>query len=280
MLAARIHSFGSPISLDNIPIPAPGADQVMVKVAATSFNPTEMAVRAGVLPVALPFTLGWDLAGTVDGSPVVGMLSGGAAAEYTVGSDLVPAPKTIPLVEAAALPLAGMTAWQAVFEHGRVSPGQRVLVNGAGGGIGGFTVQLAKHAGAHVIATASPRSAPTVLSQGADEVIDYRTPFTLDAPVDLVLNITGFAPAQARALVPSIRGPVIDVSAPFEPHPDVEARHFVTRNDPADLAALIELVDNGQVAVDVTATYPLTSIMAVHELGAAGGIRGKVVIVP
>src|SRR3954447_19297778 len=127
MRAARIHEFGSPISVDDIPVPTPGPGEDLVKVAATSFNPTELAVRAGVLPVALPFALGWDLAGTVDGSPVVGMLSGGAAAEYAVGSGLVAAPTTIPLVEAAALPLAGMTAWQAVFEHGRVRPGQRVL---------------------------------------------------------------------------------------------------------------------------------------------------------
>ncbi|MFD1049540.1 alcohol dehydrogenase catalytic domain-containing protein, partial [Kibdelosporangium lantanae] len=89
MRAARIHEFGSPISLDDIPVPTPGPGEVLIRVAATSFNPTEMAVRAGVLPITLPFTLGWDVAGTVDGSPVVGMLSSGAAADYAVGAGLV-----------------------------------------------------------------------------------------------------------------------------------------------------------------------------------------------
>jgi NADPH:quinone reductase-like Zn-dependent oxidoreductase len=244
----------------------------------------------------LPYTLGWDVAGTVTaigadvrtlavGDRVIGMLDGGAAADYVTApvSRLAAAPITVPLAHAAAIPLAGLTAWQAVFEHAGVAAGQRVLVNGAGGGIGGFTVQLAKHAGAHVIATAGPRSAATVREQGADQVIDYTVtpvPEALDAPVDVVLNIVGFTPDQAAALIPWIRpgGVVIDVSKPFGLDAQITARHMVTRSDAADLAALVKLVDAGVVTIDVTETYPLTGLAEVHRRSEAGQGRGKVVV--
>lgn len=186
MKTARIHEYGdtSVIRYDAVRRPQPAFGEVLVRVAATSFNPTEAALRAGLLqaffPVDLPYTLGWDVAGTVAevgpraegfavGDRVIGRLdSGGAAAEYVraPAAALVAAPASVPLTNAAALPVAGLTAWQAVFEHGKVAAGQRVLVNGAGGGVGGFVTQLAKHAGAEVIATASPRSTGAVLRQG------------------------------------------------------------------------------------------------------------------
>jgi NADPH:quinone reductase-like Zn-dependent oxidoreductase len=289
--AARIHRYGAPsvITYDDIPTPQPGPDEVLIDVTATSFNPTETALRAGLLLVDLPYTLGWDVAGTVNGEPMIGMLDGGAAAQCATAptSHLVTAPKTIPLSHAAAIPLAGMTAWQTVFEHADVVAGQRVLVNGAGGGIGGFTVQLAKYAGAHVIATASPRSADTVRAQGADQVIDYTvTPVAeaLDAPVDTVLNIAGFTPEQAAALAERIRpgGVVIDVSVPFQLLPDshVTARHMVTRNDVTDLAALVKLVDEGALAVNVTGSYSVADLAEVHRRGEAGQINGKVIVLP
>ncbi|MEV4637484.1 hypothetical protein AB0J80_09050 [Actinoplanes sp. NPDC049548] len=144
MRAARISSYGDPsvIRIEELDPPVPHAGQVLVEVAATSMHPTETALRSGLLaalmPVTLPLTLGWDVAGTVDGRPVVGMLDAGAAAGYAVvpADRLVTAPAGVPLADAAALPLAGMTAWQAVAEQARVRAGKRVLVNGAGGGIG------------------------------------------------------------------------------------------------------------------------------------------------
>lgn len=152
MKSSRIHEYGDPsvIRYETVPRPRPAFGEVLVHVAATSFNPTEAALRAGMLqaflPVALPYTLGWDVSGTVAevgagvegfavGDRVIGRLdSGGAAAEYVRAraTELVAAPASIPLANAAALPLAGLTAWQAVFEHGKVRAGQRVLVNGAG----------------------------------------------------------------------------------------------------------------------------------------------------
>ncbi|MFD3871045.1 NADP-dependent oxidoreductase [Streptomyces sp. NPDC058623] len=307
MKTARIHEYGdaSVIRYDDVPRPRPASGEVLVRVAATSFNPTEAALRGGLLqaflPLDLPHTLGWDVAGTVAevgadargfsvGDRVIGRLDGaGAAAEYVRApvATLVTAPASIPLTDAAALPVAGLTAWQAVFEHGKVASGQRVLVNGAGGGVGGFVTQLATYAGAEVIATAGPRSAEAVRRQGADQVIDYTAVpvgAALGSPVDTLLNLVPLSPSDAAALSPLVRpgGRIVSIATPIEPPADagVTAMHMVARNDVAQLAALVELIDAGVVGVDISASHPLTDLGAIHRLSEAGGIRGKVIIVP
>jgi NADPH:quinone reductase-like Zn-dependent oxidoreductase len=291
MKAARIHRYGEPdvIVIEEVPTPAPGPGEVLIRVAATSLNPTETALRSGVLasflPVTLPLTLGWDVAGTVDGEPVLGMLPGGAAAEFAAAarSTLVPAPTTVPLADAAALPLAGMTAWQAVTEHAQIMAGERVLINGAGGGIGGFAVQLAKHLGAHVLATASPRSAAIVHSLGADEVLDYTTgPLAPGRPLDAVINCAAVPPAEAAALVPLVRpgGRIVTVATPVEATAGVRAWHMVTRNDPADLATLVRLVDEGVLRLVITARRTLADLPELHRLAASGGTHGKIIVTP
>ncbi|MGW2017624.1 NADP-dependent oxidoreductase [Streptomyces sp. NPDC001927] len=307
MKTARIHEYGatSMIRYDSVPRPRPAFGEVLVHVAATSFNPTEAALRAGMLqaflPVDLPYTLGWDVAGTVAetgagvegfavGDRVIGRLdSGGAAAEYVraPAAVLVAAPASIPLANAAALPVAGLTAWQAVFEHGKVAAGQRVLVIGAGGGVGGFVTQLAKYAGAEVIATASPRSTEVVLRQGADQVIDYTTgpvSAALDGPVDTLLNLVPVSPQAAAALAPLVRpgGRIISIATPIEPAADtgVSTMHMVARNDVVHLAALVELVDAATLSIDISQSRPLADLAEVHHLSETGQTRGKVVIIP
>src|SRR4051812_8361684 len=178
MKAVRFHEYGAPgvLGYEDAARPEPAAGQVLIEVAATSFNPVDAGIRAGylrqVFPVALPHVPGLDVAGTIVrlGDGVTGwaagdqgfgflpMVSDGAAAEFVVAPAevLAAAPSTIPLTTAAALPAAALTAWQALFEHAGLRTGQRVLINGAGGGVGGFAVQLAGQAGAFVIATASP----------------------------------------------------------------------------------------------------------------------------
>ncbi|WAU82380.1 NADP-dependent oxidoreductase [Streptomyces sp. Qhu-G9] len=306
MKTARIHEFGdaSVIRYDTVPRPRPAFGEVLVRVAATSFNPTEAALRAGMLqaflPVDLPYTLGWDVAGTVAeigpgaqgfavGDRVMGWLDSGGAAEYVRApvAVLVAVPDAVPLANAAALPLAGLTAWQAVFEHGKVAAGQRVLVNGAGGGIGGFVTQLAKYAGAEVIATAGARSTEVVRRQGADRVIDYTAGpvgASLDGPVDTLLNLVPLSPPDAAALAPLVRpgGRIVSIATPVKSPADagVTAMHIVARNDVAHLAALVELVEAGAVAIDVSESRPLTDLADVHRLSEAGRTRGKVIIIP
>ncbi|MGW8886332.1 NADP-dependent oxidoreductase [Streptomyces sp. NPDC055749] len=307
MKTARIHEYGdaSVIRYESVPRPNPAPGEVLVRVAATSFNPTEAALRAGLLqtflPVDLPYTFGWDVAGTVAevgagveeyavGDRVIGWLdSAGAAAEYVRApvAALVAAPESVPLAHSAALPLAGLTAWQAVFEHGKAAAGQRILINGAGGGIGGFVTQLAKYAGAEVIATASARSAETVRRQGADFVIDYTaTPVgdVLDSPVDTLLNLVPLSPPAVAALPSLVRpgGRIVSIATPLRSPVDagVTAMHMVVRNDVAQLTALVELVDAGLVTIDVSESHPLAALSDVHRLSEAGRTRGKVVIIP
>ncbi|MGW4500519.1 zinc-binding dehydrogenase, partial [Micromonospora sp. NPDC004336] len=220
----------------------------------------------------------------------VGRLDGGgAAAEYVAApaDTLVPAPTAVPLADAAAIPVAGLTAWQAVFEHARVTPGQRVLVNGAGGGVGGFAVQLAKHAGAQVIATASPRSADAVRRLGADQTIDYRAAPVAEAveePVDTVLNLVAISPSEAAALIPLVRpgGVIVSIATPVEPPADapVSATHMVARNDVNHLAALVKLVDAGTVRLDIASSRPIADLAAVHRDAEAGRTRGKTTLIP
>ncbi|MEU7832309.1 NADP-dependent oxidoreductase [Nonomuraea sp. NPDC049129] len=297
MSAARIHEYGdaSVIRYDRIPRPSPGPGEVLVQVAATSFNPSEVGLRAGflrdLLPVTLPYTLGLDLAGTVVevgadvqgpavGDRVIGLVEG-AAAEYTVAaaSSLVRAPERLPLADAAAIPVAGLTAWQAVHEHARVEPGQRVLINGAGGGVGLFAVQLAKLAGATVIATAGPRSAAAVRRYGADEVVDYTTLSALTSTplpggMDVVLNLAAIGPEQAATLA-TLGEVIVTIATPIDAP---RATHFVARNDPAHLARLVALIDKGELVVEIAETYPLTGLDEVHRRAEAGQTRGKIII--
>lgn len=283
--------YGGPdvIRVDDVPTPAPDDGEVLIEVAATSFNPTEAALRSGRLAqmfaLTLPLTLGWDVAGTVAGDPVIGMLDGGAAAGFATApaQRLVPAPRTVPLTDAAALPLAGMTAWQAVTEHAAIAAGERVLINGAGGGIGGFAVQIARHVGAYVIATASNRSTATVRALGAHEVLDYRGgPLTVGEPVDAVVNCAAIGEEAARALPTLVRpgGRVVTVATPVEPATQVRAWHMVVRNDPACLATLVDLVESGALRLDISGRSDLAELPDLHRLSEAGRLRGKVIVTP
>jgi NADPH:quinone reductase-like Zn-dependent oxidoreductase len=311
MKAVRFHEYGDPGVLvhEDVEQPVPGPGQVRVRVAATSFNPVDGTIRAGFMqgpiPVVLPHTPGIDLAGTVDalgegveglavGDDVVGFLpmdGPGAAAEYALAPAevLTPAPKSVPLADAAALPVVGLTAHQALFEHGGLAAGQRVLVNGAGGAVGGYAVQLAKNAGAHVIATASPRSGDAVRSAGADEVVDHTTTGLAAAvtePVDLALNLAPVDPAELAALLTLVKpGGVLVNTTVWMPAPSNEEREvrgidLFVRSDAGRLAELVASVDRGELRVDVAERVPLAELPALHARAAEGAVHGKVVVVP
>jgi NADPH:quinone reductase-like Zn-dependent oxidoreductase len=308
MKAVRFHEYGDSdvLRYEDVEQPVPGADEVRIRVAATSFNPVDDGIRGGYLqgpfPVTLPHIPGIDVAGTVDalgegvesvavGDAVIGflpMVADGAAAEYVIAPAeiLSPAPSSIPLPDAAALPMVGLTAWQALFDDAGLSAGQRVLINGAGGAVGGYAVQLAKRAGAHVIATASPRSAERVRSAGADEVIDHTSAeVTVDEPVDVLLNLARIAPEELVALVALVTsGGVVantvpTIAAAGDEERDVRGVGVFVRSDAERLSRLAALVDGGELRVDVAARVPLAELPAVHAKAATGGLSGKVVVV-
>lgn len=255
--------------------------------------------------MTLPHIPGIDVAGTVDalgegvdgfavGDAVVGflpMVPDGAAAQYAIApaAILTAAPRSIPLADAAALPMVGLTAWQALLDDAKLTAGQRVLINGASGGVGGYAVQLAEHAGAHVIATGSARSRDRLLAAGADEVVDHTATDVVAAvtePVDVLLNLATVTPEQLSALVTRVRdGGVVVNTVPATPAPADEARgvravDVFVRSDADLLARLVALVDNGELRVDVDRRVALADLATVHAEAAAGTLRGKVVVVP
>jgi NADPH:quinone reductase-like Zn-dependent oxidoreductase len=307
MKAIRFHEYGDPgvLRLEDVEEPVPGAGEVRIRVAATTFNPVDDGIRGGylreVFPVALPHVPGIEVAGTVDavgddvtgirvGDDVIGflpMVADGAAAEHVVAPAdvLAPAPTSIPLADAAALPMVGLTAWQALFDDAGLQAGRRVLINGAGGAVGGYAVQLAKGAGAHVIATASPRSIERVRSAGADEVIDHTTAeVTVAEPVDVLLNLAGVAPEELAALAGLVRpGGVVVNTVPTIPTPSDDARGVravgvFVRSDAAQLSRLAAMVDRGELRVDVAERVPLAQLPDVHARAATGDLAGRVVV--
>ncbi len=306
MKAVRFHEYGDPSVLryEDVEQPVPGTGQVLIRVAATSFNGVDGNIRAGFMqgpiPVTLPHTPGIDVSGTVAalgegvsdlqvGDRIVGflpMVENGAAAEYVVAPAdiLAPAPTSIPLTDAAALPIVGLTAWQALFDHAKVAAGQRVLINGAGGAVGGYAVQLAKNAGAYVIAVTGPHSSDQAKAAGADEIIDHPTAVA-SASLDMALNLAPIEPAQLGALLELIRtGGVLVNTTVWMPAPSDEQRgvrgiDLFVRSDAAQLAHLVTLVDSGRLRVDVAQQFPLAELPAVHAQAAAGALHGKTVIV-
>ena len=195
MKALRYHRYGdsSVLEYEDAPKPVPGPGQVLIKVAATSFNPVDAGIRGGYLAevyaIAFPHTPGVDVSGTVAeigagvggwnvGDAVVAFLpldADGAAAQYALAAaeSLAAATTSVELADAAAMPVAGLTAWQSLFEIAGLTAGQTVLVNGASGAVGGYAVQLAKEAGAVVTATATERDADRLRGYGADRIVDY-----------------------------------------------------------------------------------------------------------
>jgi NADPH:quinone reductase-like Zn-dependent oxidoreductase len=309
MKAVRYHSYGDSgvLVYEEADRPVAGSGQVVVQVAGAAFNPVDVAIRAGfmqqVFPVALPHIPMFDVAGVIAevGEGVSGWSAGdrgvaflpmtapGAAAEYVAvqAELLAAAPRTGELADAAALPSSGLTAWQALFEHGGLQAGQSVLINGAGGAVGGYAIQLAEQAGATVTATASAGSAGRVRSYGADRIIDYTATPLLAAVAgqrfDVVLNLVRTSPEETAQLADlAADGGVFVITT--GPAPDsgrgVRAVQMSARSDAAQLGELVARVDAGELRIDVAQRRPLADLAAVHDQAAAGQLPGKTILIP
>jgi NADPH:quinone reductase-like Zn-dependent oxidoreductase len=311
MKAIRFHQYGDAdvLRYEDVDLPIPGTGQVRVRVAGTTFNGVDANIRAGnmqgPMPLTLPHIPGVDVAGTVDalaedvtglqiGDRVLGFLPfvvDGASAEYVLApsADLAAAPSSIPLADAAALPVVGLTAWQALFEQAGLRSGQRILVNGASGAVGGYAVQLAKTAGAHVIATGRAGNREHLLALGADEVVDHTTTqvgSAVSEPVDVLLNLAPITPEQFAALATLVGdGGVVVNTTVWMPAPSDEGRgvrgiDLYVRSDAQQLSELVARVDRGELVVDVAERVALSDLASVHARAAAGNLAGKVVVVP
>jgi NADPH:quinone reductase-like Zn-dependent oxidoreductase len=286
---------------DDLPEPPVGPDTVLVRVHATGVNPVDIGIReghlAGAYPHHFPIIPGWDVSGVVEqaGPAVVDFAPGDEVFGYVrrddvqwgTAADLVPAPQrclahkpgTLSFAEAGALPLAGLTAYQALAEVLDVGEGDRVLVHRAAGGVGFFAVQIAVALGAHVIGTASPKNHGFLRDAGAGEVLDYsagRASEQLSEPVDAVLDLVGGpaladAPDQVRdrARIVSIVDPAVR---------DLGGRYVFVRPDHHDLEELGRMADAGQLRVPIAKAFPLERLAEAHRLVAGGHVRGKVVV--
>ena len=306
MKAIRFHQYGDTdvLRYEDVAVPDPGVGQVRVRVAGTTFNGVDANIRAGnmqgPMPLTLPHVPGLDLAGTVDalgtdtnglavGDQVVGFLPfvvDGASADYVLApaESLAPAPTSVPLTDAAALPLVGLTAWQALFEHAGLTSGQRILINGASGAVGGYAVQLAHAVGAHVIATGAASNQQHLLELGADEVIDHTTTdvgSAVSEPLDVLLNLAPVTPEQLSALAALVGdGGVVVNTTVWMPAPSDEARgvrgiDLYVRSDADQLAELVARVDAGTLRVDVGERVSLDDVPDVHARAAADGAVGR-----
>jgi NADPH:quinone reductase-like Zn-dependent oxidoreductase len=303
--AVRIHGFGSPevISLDDVPKPEAGNGEVVVQVKAAGVAPWDALIRSGksALSHQLPLILGSDLSGVVDsigagvkdlqvGDEVFGVTNErftGAYAEYAVAkaSMLAPKPKSLNYTHAASVPVVAVTAWQMVRDFAQLSSGQSVLIHGGAGNVGGYTVQLAKRAGALVIATASAKDAAYVRRLGADGVIDFRTTRFEERvkEIDAVFDTVG-GEMLDRSYGVLKRGGIV-VSAVTQPSKEkaeqraVRAVFFYVQVTTERLKAIADLIAAGALETEVGEVLWLDEARKGHEmLEGAPHQRGKIVI--
>ena len=308
MKAVRIHEFGGLDSLrvEEAPTPELREGEVLVRIHAAGINPVDWKTCAGEgvasrLEDPFPFIPGWDVSGAVEalgagvsdsrvGDAVCGMVrwhwGGGGYAEYVAApaADLVAKPRTLDDSQAAGLPLAALTAWQALFDTAELQAGQTVLIHAAAGGVGHLAVQLATWKGAQVIGTASAGNQAFLRELGVHHIIDYNeTRFEEVAKnVDVVLDCVG-GEVQERSwgvlkpggMLVSIRG------RPDAEQADahrVRAQHVSVRGEQAQLRAIADLANEGRLRVHVHETLPLDEVRKAHEMSRTGHTRGKLVL--
>lgn len=305
MKAVRIHEFGSEnvLRLERIEQPEPGKGEVLVKIMAASVNPVDWKTRNGDYPPVteedLPLIPGRDIAGEVAalGSGVSGLSVGdrvfailgarhGGYEEYVSlpATQLIAMPAGLSFDEAAAVPLAGMTAWQGLFQHGNLVAGQRVLIHGGGGGVGHFAIQFAKAKGAWVGTTVSGADVGLAKELGADEVIDYTTVRFEDLidPVDVVLDLVG-GETRERSFDVLKEGGVM-VSTLGEPDKQEAKRRkvrvtgFMVSPNTKQLTEIADLIDRGEVKVVLHKVFPLEEAAAAQRALETEHVQGKIVL--
>jgi NADPH:quinone reductase-like Zn-dependent oxidoreductase len=287
---------------EDAPQPQPAVGDALVQVRAASFTPTELTWpletdRAGHdrgprIPAhegsGIVVALGYGAAGISVGDEVYGLIDGyrdGWAAEYVTieARSLAPKPTTVDFVEAAAIPQAALTSWQALFDHGHLEPGQTVVIHGAAGGVGSMGVQLARWAGAHVLGTGRAGARQRVLELGADDFVDVeRSGWEAGVgQVDLVYDaIGGEVLARSPAIVKP-GGALVSVMAPPQTdRNDIRTVHFVRDASGAQLREITRLVDEGRLRPQVGAVYPLADARQAFMAKSTEHIPGKVVLTP
>ncbi len=306
MKAIRIHQYGGPevVMYEDVPRPQEIApDEVLIRVSAAGVNPVDYQLRNGFarqfFEIPFPYILGREVAGVIEqvgaqvnafhvGEEVFALLTFqvGGFAEYVAvkASQVATKPKSLDFVHTSVVPVTSLTAWQALFEHGKLAAGQRVLIHAASGGVGLFAVQFAHAAGAYVLATTSGRNRSYIQELGADQVIDYTTtPFEEVAhDIDVVLEPLG-GDVQARSwqtlrpggtLVAIIQPPSEDEAKKH----NVNTAFFSVRPDGSQLGDIAARIDRGEIKVVLEKVFDLHNAREALNLSEAGHVRGKVAL--
>jgi NADPH:quinone reductase-like Zn-dependent oxidoreductase len=305
MKAVRLHSYGGAevLKYEDAPRPDVKDDEILVRVIAASVNPVDAKVRQGHFKppgAKMPLIVGYDISGVVEksgpkatkfkpGDAVYAYLAldrGGAYAEYAIAKDSEAAlkPASITHEQAAAVPLAALTAWQALVETAKLEPGQTVLIHGGSGGVGAFAIQIAKARGAKVIATASTANQEFLKQRGADQAIDYKTTKFEDVvkDVDVVLDlVAGDTLTRSYGVVK--KGGII-VSVLDDPDPaelkkrEIRGTAILVRPEATMLAELSKLIDAKKITPVVSQVVPLAETAKAHAAIETGHTRGKIVL--
>jgi NADPH:quinone reductase-like Zn-dependent oxidoreductase len=307
MKAVRFHAHGGPEVLvyEDVPKPEPAAGEVLVKVHATSINPIDWKIRAGHLrgfrDYPLPFILGWDVSGVIEsigsgvtqwkpgdevyGRPDIGR--NGAYAEYIAvkESELARKPKSLDHIHSAAIPLAGLTAWQALFDAGGLQPGQKVLIQAAAGGVGHLAIQFAKLRELYVAGTASGRNQEFLKQLGCDLSINYETTRFEEAVHDFDAVVESMGGEVRKRSWGMLKKGGILVALIGPPPAEEDAKTHGVRSaiiwaqtKPDQLAEFARLADSGQLRPEIAAVFPLRDAAQGHQMSATEHVRGKIVL--
>lgn len=297
MRAVVMHETGGPdvLRYEETERPQPGDGEVLIRVRAASVNPVDWKYRRGFVEKAVPVVLGSDVSGTVElsraegfaeGDEVFGLAASGGYAEFASAPAAVIAkkPASISHVQAAALPVAGLTAWQALFDRGELQSGQTALIAGAAGGVGHFAVQFSRLGGARTIGTGSSRNRDFVLGLGAEEYVDYTQQDVAEAAsgVDLAFDTVGGETTES--LLPTLgEGGILITIAGAPPEEaarerGLRAELLVMSPTSEQLARIADLVATDDLRVEIAEALPLTEIQQAHELSESGHTRGKIVL--
>lgn len=315
MKAIRIHEFGGPevMKIEEIERPVPIDNEILVKVYASGVNPIDWVARRGgndaIRPfLKLPMTLGWDAAGIVEavGSHVTDFKVGdavfgspnfpgdGSYAEYVAANanQFALKPQSMPFNEAAGVPLAGLTAWSGIFVFGNLQAGQRILVNGASGGVGSLAVQFAKAKGAYVVATASAANLDFLKQLGADEVIDYKNQDFEEIlkDMDVVFDASPVRDSNTRLKAVKVLkegGTLVSTNLDFPFSDEVNAALekknakgalTLTQVKKEFLQQMAQWIDEGRVKVYISKVYPLEQVADAHLESETWHVKGKLIL--
>jgi NADPH:quinone reductase-like Zn-dependent oxidoreductase len=297
MQAVVMHETGDPsvLRIEQAERPEAGDGEVLIRVHAASVNPIDWKYRRGLAPKQLPAVLGNDVSGAVEvsraegfaeGDEVFGIAPRGAYAEFATApaSLIAKKPAGVSHEQAAAMPVAGLTAWQALFDRGGLERGQTALIAGAAGGVGHFAVGFATHAGARTIGTGSSRNRDFVLGLGADEYIDYTKQNVAESASDVDVAFDTVGGETTQTLLPTVRkgGSLIMITGALPEQAAAErgvrAELLIMSPNRDQLAEIAELVAAGEVRVEIAETVPLAEVQRAHELSESGHTRGKIIL--